>query len=118
MLPAAPAGAITFLMGGPIELVRARAVPSPDHLPGPLRDAARAARRAVTTYDEIHAAGRALVDRRREVHAEDERNAARADGRRQAITARRSYSPTTTKSRTRPNACPPPPARSSTPSAT
>ena len=62
-LPAAPAGAIDFLMGGPTELVTARAVPSPDHLSGPLRDAARDARRAVTTYDEIHAAGRALLDR-------------------------------------------------------
>ena len=66
--------------GRTAELDRARAVPTPDHLTGPLRDAARAARRAVTTYDEIHAHGRALVDRRSKVHAEDERNAARLMG--------------------------------------
>ena len=35
------------------------------------------ARRAVRTYDEIHA-GRKLVERRREVQAADERNASRA----------------------------------------
>ena len=43
-LPAAPAGAIQFLMGGPNELIVARAVPNADNLTGPLRDAARAAR--------------------------------------------------------------------------
>ena len=79
-LPAAPAGAINFLMGGPQELAHARAVPSPDHLSGPLRDAARDVRRAVTAYDQIHASGRALVQRRREVHAADERAGAKAMG--------------------------------------
>ena len=64
MLPPAPANAFAFLMGGPGELARARAVPSPDHVSGPLRDAARAARRAVTVYDEIHAR-RGGVDRPR-----------------------------------------------------
>ena len=80
MLPPAPAGAINFLMSGPGELATARAVPSPDHLSGPLRDAARAVRRAVTTYDEIHAHGRALVDARSKVHGEDQRAASRAMG--------------------------------------
>jgi hypothetical protein len=79
-LPAAPASAIRFLMAGPQEIAAARAVPSSDHFTGPMRDAARAARRAVTQFDQIHAHGRALVDRRREVHAADERNAARAMG--------------------------------------
>ncbi len=65
MLPAAPAGAIQFLMGGPSELIVARAVPNADNLSVLCRDAARAARRAVTTYDEIHAHGRALSIRGR-----------------------------------------------------
>ena len=45
-----------------------------------MRDAARTARRAVTRYDEIHAAGRALLDARPKVHASDERAGARAMG--------------------------------------
>src|SRR4051812_7598317 len=78
MLPPAPHGAFAFLMGGPGELAKARAVPSPDHLTGPLRDAARDVRKAIRVYDEIHAHGRALVDARSRVHAEDQRAGARA----------------------------------------
>lgn len=79
-LPAAPASAVAFLMAGPGELVTARAVPSPDHLSGPLRDATRDVRRAVTQFDQIKVAGRALVDARSKVHAEDQRAASRAMG--------------------------------------
>jgi|tagenome__1003787_1003787.scaffolds.fasta_scaffold20982065_5 hypothetical protein len=81
MLPAAPNGAGMFLMGGPADLIRAREVPSTDRLPsGRLRDAAAAVRKAVRVYDEIHAAGRNLLDTRGEVHAADQRNASRAVG--------------------------------------
>ena len=45
-----------------------------------MRDAARDVRRAVTQFDEIKVAGRALVDARSKVHAEDERAASRAMG--------------------------------------
>jgi hypothetical protein len=67
-LPPAPTAAVNFIMGGPGELGKARAVPSADHLSGPLRDAARAARRAVSAYDEIHRRGRALLDARAKVY--------------------------------------------------
>ena len=77
--------------GRTAELTTARAVPSPDHLTGPLRDAARDREARGHGVRRSPRRRSRPAGRPREVHAEDERAAARAMGAGKAIAANRSY---------------------------